>query len=452
MTLLTTRRLTLSLACCLLAACSSSPPLTITVLGTNDVHGQLVANDEGRGGLVGLSGYVNAVRDARQRDDGAVLLIDAGDMWQGTLESNLSEGAETLKIFNALGYTAAAIGNHEFDFGPAGPAATPSTTHPDARGALKARLSEAKFPLLAANLIDESTASLVNWENVQPSILIDVRGIKVGIVGVMTYAALQRTIALNVRGLRVSPLAPAILKQASALRDAGANLVIVTAHAGGNCSEFSDPYDLSSCAEDDEIFQVARDLPQGLVDHIIAGHHHEGVAHVVNGISISSSYASALAFGRTDFYFSPRSGTLLERKIYPPHSVIGGEEYEGTFVTPDAKIAAIAASAVRDAKASQDSELGIRLATPFTRQGNPESSLGNLFTNALLASADVDIALHNIWGGLRADLPAGDLTYSDVFEVSPFDNRVVILELSGQELRQIISEHTVNIAASVSPA
>ena len=71
--------------------------VTLTILGTNDVHGELLP-DELSGGLTTFSGYVSAVRAARAEDGGAVLLIDAGDMWQGTLESNLEEGAPVVEV------------------------------------------------------------------------------------------------------------------------------------------------------------------------------------------------------------------------------------------------------------------------------------------------------------------------------------------------------------------
>jgi len=143
------RTLTILLAIALLASCSAPSEFVITIIGTNDVHGQLIQSEE-RGGLVTMSGYVGAVRDAREQDGGGVLLIDAGDMWQGTLESNLSEGAAMISAYNALGYTAAAIGNHEFDFGPIGPKAIPVSDEDDPVEALKQRATEADFPLLAA--------------------------------------------------------------------------------------------------------------------------------------------------------------------------------------------------------------------------------------------------------------------------------------------------------------
>ena len=123
--------LLLLLAC--LTSCSAIQPhsestaddagaITISVVGTNDIHGALLGS-AGGGGMELLSGYISNLRAARANDGGALLLIDAGDMWQGTLESNLTEGASVVAAFNALGYTAAAFGNHEFDFGPEGPAA-----------------------------------------------------------------------------------------------------------------------------------------------------------------------------------------------------------------------------------------------------------------------------------------------------------------------------------------
>src|SRR6266540_1195074 len=81
--------------------------VTLSVVGTSDLHGHLAV-------LPWLSCYVENLRQRRQADGGGVLLLDAGDMFQGTLESNLGEGAPVVAAYNALGYTAVAIGNHEF--------------------------------------------------------------------------------------------------------------------------------------------------------------------------------------------------------------------------------------------------------------------------------------------------------------------------------------------------
>src|SRR5688572_5566906 len=113
----------------------SAPTTTLSIVGTNDLHGGILQRGD-RGGLALLGGYVANVRAARARDGGAVVLLDAGDMFQGTLESNLNEGSSVINAYNTLGYAAAAVGNHDFDYGPAGPPATPQKPDDDPRGAL----------------------------------------------------------------------------------------------------------------------------------------------------------------------------------------------------------------------------------------------------------------------------------------------------------------------------
>src|SRR4051812_24665216 len=107
------------LAAALLAA-TPRPPVHLVLAGTTDLHGWFMGHEsEHRGGEDVLAGYLEVLR---RRADGVVLL-DSGDMFQGTLPSNRSEGAAVIALMNALSYDAAAIGNHEFDFGPVGPKA-----------------------------------------------------------------------------------------------------------------------------------------------------------------------------------------------------------------------------------------------------------------------------------------------------------------------------------------
>ena len=426
----------ITLAC--VSACSAPNAFTITVIGTNDVHGELLPR-EGEGGLVAISAYVNAVRAARDEDGGAVILLDAGDMWQGTLESNYSEGAALVEAFNSLGYAATAVGNHEFDFGPAGPLPTPRSPEDDPRGALKQRASEANFPFLAANLIDETTGQPVQWPNVYPSTLIDVQGVQVGIIGVMTERALTRTIAANTVGLIVAPLAETIEREALVLREAGATIILVSAHAGGECTQFDDPYDTSSCLAESEIFSVANTLPHGLVDHILAGHTHQGIAHVVNGIAISEGYSRARAFSRVDLTVDRKTGKPISRTIFPPKRTTQESSYEGQEFAPAVDMLAIADKTKSLAADIKREKIGVYLASPFELSENPESALGNLYTDALLAAVEADISMHRSNTMIRADLPAGDLTMGSLYEMSPFDNQVTVIHLSGAELRRVIA-------------
>jgi 2',3'-cyclic-nucleotide 2'-phosphodiesterase (5'-nucleotidase family) len=420
------------------AAQQASSPLTISIVGTNDLHGGMLPR-EGRGGLALLSGYVKTLRAARARDGGAVLLIDAGDMFQGTLESNLGEGTSVVAAYNALGYTAAAIGNHEFDYGPVGEAATPRSPSDDPRGALKARAAEARFPFLAANLIDSSSGQPVNWPNVKPSVIVEASGVKVGIIGVATRATLTATIAANVGGLTIAPLAPTIAAEASRLRAAGATIVIVAAHAGGSCTRFDQPADLASCGPNDEIMEVARSLPSGRVDLIVAGHVHQAMAHEIAGVALIESYSNGRAFGRVDLSVERSTGAVVGRHIFPPHDMASEPAYEGAAVGPDASIEQVLAPAIERARVLKAAPLGVTLDTAIRRTPSEESPLGNLFADLMHSAVPGSDAAMTNSGGLRANLQAGPLTYGRFYEAMPFDNRLVQLTLTGVQLKQVFA-------------
>jgi 5'-nucleotidase len=419
----------------------------------------------GRGGLALLGGYLNNLRAARAMDRGAVLLFDAGDAFLGTVESNLSEGALVIDAYNALGYTAASIGNHEFDFGAVDSPTTGLPENDDVQGAIKARARQARFPYVAANLLDDSTGRPVRWHNVAPSAIVDAAGVKVGIVGAMTAVALRATLAANTRGLRIAPLAPSIIAEALSLRSRGAQLVIVVAHAGGRCTRFDDPTDLSSCDASSEIFDVAGQLPAGLVDVIVAGHTHAGLAHRVNGIAIIEPFFQGRSFGRVDVVLNRATKRVLRTDLFAPRDVCASVDqqtqtcdgapteslvpasYEGKPVRADVAVEEAMAPALRRVRDMQSRSLGVILDTPIRRTGNPESGLNNLFADALRESVPgADMAINNnALGGLRTDLPPGPLTFGRFYDVFPFDNRVVRLSLSAAQLQRVITEEVLRL-------
>lgn len=438
------------------------PPVTLSIVGTTDLHGYVFPRD-GRGGVELLGGYMANLRAARH-DGGAVVLVDSGDTFQGGIESNLSEGALVVDAYNALGYAAAAIGNHEFEFGAVDSWEERPPAFSDLRGALKARAMQARFPLLAANLHDLDPIHPVAWPNVRPSTIVDAAGVKVGIVGVMTKDALAMTLAANVGGLSVSPLLPAIAQEATHLRRQGAAVVVVASHAGGSCSAFGTPTDLSSCDERAEIFEVARRLPRGLVDVIVAGHTHANVAHEVNGIAIVQAGSWGRAFSRVDVAFDRATSTVTGTRIFEPHEICARDavgttgcaaagslastqaRYEGRSVLPDPVVTAAMAPALTRVRELRSTPLGVSLQSAALRgEGTDESPLANMFAEALRAAVpgvDAAVTFGSGPGGMRTDLPAGPLTLGDLYDVFPFDNRVIRLRLSGADLKRVIATQT----------
>ncbi len=167
------------------------------------------------GGADWLGGWMDAIRrDARERG-GEALLIDGGDEFQGTLISNQFQGRSVVDAFNALGVAAAAVGNHEFDFG---------------LPALLERMKQARYPMLAANVFKKGTRERPDWA--KPSVLLDVRGLKVGVIGLTTVDTPTVTNPLNVADLEFVPGGPVAAQEADALRTRGATVVILAAHAG----------------------------------------------------------------------------------------------------------------------------------------------------------------------------------------------------------------------------
>jgi len=435
--------------------------MTVSIVGTNDLHGYAFPVN-GRGGLAVLGGYLNNLRAARAADHGAVILLDAGDTFQGGIESNLSEGALVVDAYNALGYTAAAIGNHEFDFGPVDTASVADL--PDPRGALKALAARAQYPVLAANLIDASTGRPVEWTNVSPSTLVTIgppgSALRVGIIGAMTADALRLTLAVNVEGLRTAPLAGVVGDEAKRLRARGADLVLLTIHAGGRCARFDDANDLSSCEAASEVFRLVHDLPPGTLDGIVAGHTHAGLAHIVDGVPMIESFSGGRAYGRMDLTIDRRSKRVVATHLFPPQDLCAAVtadrsgcadvdatgalpvEYEHRRVVADTRITSAMAPELARVRARQARPLRVTVDSPLRRNPEIGAPLGRLFAEAMRESTPgADLAVNNNGiGGLRADLPRGVLTFGRLYDVFPFDNRVVRLTLSGAELEHVFTE------------
>jgi 5'-nucleotidase len=419
---------------------------TLTIIGTNDLHGALER-------LPLLAGFVDNVRAARAADGGGVLLVDAGDMFQGTLESNLAEGAGVVKAYNAMGYAAVAIGNHEFDYGPEGPAVTAQSIEDDPRGALKARAHDAKFPFLVTNILDEKSGSRIKWPNMPPTTMVEVAGVLVGILGASTEQTPYTTMPANFVGLKMSPPAKAIADAAKELRARGAQVVVVVAHIGSSCKDVAHPNDTSSCDKNEELFRVLDEVPSGLVDVFVAGHTHAGVAHRIDGAAVIESYSSGRAFGRVDLRLTDThisAVTIHKPEIMCPLDKDGNPApvadchpgpYEGKPVVADDEVQKIVDAALDRAGERRGEKLGVTLTTTLTKAYGSESAEGDLFTDLMLAARpEADVALTN-GGGLRADIPAGDLTYGGLFAAMPFDNRFALVTVKGKHLRRLVSSN-----------
>ena len=439
-----------------LVACGGTaarPPgrVIISVVGTSDLHGHLMAEGD-LGGVALLAAYVANVRAARAADGGGVVLVDGGDAFQGTLESNLAEGEAVVSVMNHLGYHAMAIGNHDFDYGPVGPATSPRAPGDDPRGALKARAAQAHYPFLTSNVYEGGKPLAA--PNIMPSTIVGVAGVQVGIVGAATEDTPTSTSAPTWKGLELRPLAPSIAAEASSLRKRGAQIVVLVAHAG-LCRRTIDNEEIAHCQEG-EIADVVRALPPGAVDVVVGGHTHMGVATEIAGVPIVEGWKYDRGFGRVDLTLE--NGRIVGKKLYEPHllcaRVAPGTErcdkgapagervaasYEGRPIVPDGAVAAIITPYCERARSRREDKLGVHVASTVIKAYDEESPYGNLVADLMRAARPAaDVAITN-GGGLRTDLPAGDLSYGQVYEAYPFDNRFAEIRLSGRSLRSVIA-------------
>ncbi|HET7436295.1 MAG TPA: 5'-nucleotidase C-terminal domain-containing protein [Thermoanaerobaculia bacterium] len=453
-----------SFGCATVPQTASAPePVHVTLVATTDVHGWFAGHVETPkeggegvhwGGLPVFASYVQALR---AENPGRVLLVDSGDMFQGTLESNLFEGEAVVRGYNQIGYTAAAVGNHEFDFGPVGPDSVPRKPGDDPLGALKRNAALANFPLLSANILDKTTHLPPSW--LEPYRLVRVGGVKVGIIGLSTPDTPNVTMSANVQTLDFLDPVPVTIAAAKALRAMGADAVIVIAHIGGRCTDISETHSLASCDRQQEAMRLLEELPPGTIDAFFGGHTHAQMRQFVNGVPTAQALAYSREFSTVDLYIDPRAHHVIaEKSEIRPHTMICSFVYSGTQqcdprnakgmkleprifdgkpIMPDAQVASIIDPFLRRVAAKRNEKLNIQVANTATRAYLGESALGNLLADALREAVGADIGMMNS-GGIRSDLRAGDLVYSDIFEVSPFDNFPAVAGLSGAQIADVL--------------
>ena len=440
------------------AGAADPKPVHVFVVGTTDLHGSYDSHPASKtapayGGLPLIAGYLDVLR----ADHGRVIVVDSGDLFQGTLESNFFEGEPVVKGYNALGYDAAAVGNHEFDYGPAGPDSVARTPGEDPLGALKKNAKAAKFPFLSANLTDKATGKTPSWA--KRYTMIDANGVKVGIIGLSTPDTPAVTTSSNVAALKFGDPVAATVSAAKELRKAGASAIVVIAHMGGRCKNIDvNPEDSSACETDQEAMRYLAALPKGTIDAYFAGHTHSNIRHYINGVATMQPSPFGREIAILDMTVDPAQHkvtktemaplTMVCAQVYehtetcdpkkaPAGAVLVPKKLDGKPVSEVAKVAEIFKPYLAQVAVKKNEDLGIRTTDRFKRAYYRESPIGDLLTDAMRAYMKADIAFLNS-GGIRTDLPAGAILYSHMFDVSPFDNFPAMVTMTGAQVKRML--------------
>ena len=446
---------------------TAPPSDEIAILAFNDFHGALLprkhAGDLESGGALALA---RTVATARELYGDRLLVLEAGDSMQGTLESNLVEGASVIDVFNRMGVNMGVIGNHEFDYGPIGPAAPLKKTD-DLLGALKQRLNEARYPFVVANIFEKHSGKRLELPNTLPSRMVALGSTRVGVIGATTIDTPSTTLPDHVKHLEFRALGPIIRTEAEALRAQGAQVVVLLAHAGLKCDNDKNagenlrtrtwsPADVQTpCGEKDEIVTLLKELPPGTLDAVVAGHSHQVVHHWIADVPVLQAGANGQYVNLLRLRIDPTTGKPKreETRIEGPIPVCqkvrrdsgdcgqsrGGNgpvvpaTFLGKSLSQAPEVQAALEGALKQTENIRRKTVGFA-ARPVAHPRRSESEFGNLVADALRFFADTQIGLMNN-GGVRTPLDAGPIYYETLYRALPFDNAVTRLELTGRELR-----------------
>lgn len=454
-----------------------STPLHLTIIGTNDIHGKIAPEvvEVGPqkkielGGMVWLSSYINAYRQAYGNQ---VLWLDAGDQFQGTLDSNPFEGEPVVRAMNQSALNAAAIGNHEFDFGPEGD----DKKGGDVLGALKKRMSESKYDWLAANIfLKQDLQKRPKLPNYYPSKIYQVGKIKVGVIGLATESTPATTRADFVKNLVFTPLRQHAVEEATQLRRLGAEVVVIVAHVGLKCADENAALPLrqkkltdskAKCGAKNEMTELVESLPQtaeNKIDAVVSGHSHSVVNHYINSIPVIQSGGGGKMIHAIHLELDPVTKKVLvdQTTIEGPiplcsevnaknldckvvNSESGSLEAtpgQGDWIIPSVNGVPVTKDLAMEKLLKpvfeKTSKIKNRLIAeadrPIARDPQQESALGNLVADTLVEATGADFSIINAFG-IRANIDQGPITYEEVFNTLPFDNRIGVAQVTGKQL------------------
>lgn len=378
-------------------------PVKLAIIHTNDTHGHDILDEESLG-----MAAVAQLRSDYEAQGYEVLVFDAGDYAQGVNLVNLSEGDSAIDFMNAVGYDAATLGNHEFDYG---------------QDKVAQFVDAATFPILSANVIVDATGEPLVEER---AVFTLGGGTKVGVFGLTTPQTLTDTNPLLVNGLtflRGEELYACAQAQADALRDEGCDFVVCLAHLG----EAGDAAPNRAC-------DVATNTHG--IDLIIDGHD-----HLEEAATFANDGGETLVVETGCFLHAVGVVTWEDGAFSCELASFGS--YDGQ----DAEVAAVV-QAVHD---ELEEELSLVVAhTSFLLDGErspgvrtQETNLGDLVCDAMLWEAQrmadeyPDCALCN-GGAIRTSIDEGDITVGEVTNVLPFVDYVITIRVTGAELLEAL--------------
>lgn len=439
------------------AGCATAPqePITLNLVAINDFHGNLepskytytsAATGESvtlrAGGIEALSGALAAWR----KEDKDLLFIGAGDLIGASPAlSSMWADEPSIEAMNMMGLRMSSVGNHEFDQGRKellrqqnGGCDSP---RPNKACKLAPAFKGARFTYLAANVLDKATG-----KPFMPAYRIEtVKGVKVGVVGVVLQDTASVAVSSAIAGLEFIKEAEAINRALPRMRAEGAQVIVALVHEGGRTDEA--PQQPACKGLTGGVVDIVKELDPS-IRLVITGHSHQGYLCQVDGRVVTQADAAGHLLSRIALKVDPKSGALADIDV---QNVV----MDPARFPADPKVAAYLASVKERSRAALARPLGKLGAATVARKASDagESPLGDLIADAIVAATrqhGVQIGFMNT-GGIRKDLESGEgmvANFGHAQAVLPFGNTLVVMDLTGAQLRRLLEQQWDRPAAS----
>jgi 5'-nucleotidase/UDP-sugar diphosphatase len=355
---------------------------SLTILHTNDLHARISPLDNHQGGFA----YLAAVLRRERAGCTDCILLNAGDLVQGSPVSTVFHGLPVYEIGNLLGFDAATLGNHEFDY-----------AWPQARKFL----ATANYPIVTANLENSK-----GEEFAKPYVILKVNGLRVAVIGLMTDSLKTLTTPKLMEDWHTLPAIETARKYARELKDRS-DLIVLLGHLTGE--------------EETALLQTATEIPVSITGHI-----HRGLDQPMtqDGRLLVRMKGYGEELGRLELKVDTdkKSVVSFTWKHIPVDS---------TKIEPDPAVA----RAVKHWEDAVTARVDRPLATS-TKQFT-KAEVKTLIERALRDETGADFALMNL-GGVRDTIPKGQLLERNVWNIMPFDNEVVVGKFKGRNLPPVV--------------
>ena len=402
-------------------AALNADTVCISILHTTDLHGHILptADYNGNPNYGGLARCAAQIRRWRRQNSNSIL-IDVGDVYQGTDVSLRNKGELMIDLFNHLNYDAWIVGNHEFDWG--------METFMDA-------LQRSTMPVLAANTVlngkpaGASSDSQHPFAKIQPLIVKEIAGIKLAIIGVTTPGMPFWFVPEFTRGIEFQHPVEPVRRAITRAKSEGASVIVISGHMGLKMRTGGDDFA-------NTVMALTSEFPEVAV--FIAGHTHQAIpSRVTNGTLFTQADHFGIHVGRVDLLFDRNSKKLLHREAIC-------ELMDNRFHS-DHVIVSRAKSQLAESEAALSQPVG-ELAETLrgrSRPGSPsdvERLIGAAISEALAErNVPVDGVMHGAFDE-RATLVAGPKTLNDIWNLIPYENYIVTAQLSSEEIKAVMEE------------